>query len=219
MRYRAIIFDLDGTLIDQFKAIHQAFSKTIEDMGYQAPTYHEVRRAVGGASEATMTLLIGKERAKEAVARLRPNFEKVMLKGVTPLPYALESLERLTRAGLKTAVLTNKYGLHARATCDHLGFSDYLEFTLGADDTKWKKPQPELTDHVLAKLEVSASDAVYIGDSPYDFKTAKNAGLECILVPTGTHSADELYSLGSTTVLQDLNQVTNKLLTPNAQDA
>lgn len=216
MRYRAIIFDLDGTLIDQFKAIHHAFSQTIEGMGYEAPTYQEVRRAVGGASEATMTLLIGAERAKEAVARLRPIFEKVMLDGVTPLPFARESLSRLTGAGLKTAVLTNKYGPHARATCDHLGFSDYLEFTLGADDTEWKKPQPELTDHVLAKLGVSTSDAVYIGDSPYDFKTAKNAGLECILVPTGTHSAKELSSLGSTTVLQDLNQVTNQLLAPNA---
>jgi phosphoglycolate phosphatase len=218
MRYRAIIFDLDGTLIDQFKAIHQAFSKTIEDMGFNAPTYHEVRRAVGGASEATMALLIGTERAKEAVVRLRPNFEKVMLDGVTPLPFAMESLARLNGAGLKTAVLTNKYGPHARATCEHLGFSDYLEFTLGADDTKWKKPQPELTDHVLAKLGVSASETVYIGDSPYDFKTAKNAGLECILVPTGTHSAKELSSLGSTIVLQDLNEVTNQLLASNAQD-
>jgi len=212
MAYRAIIFDLDGTLIDQFKAIHHAFSRTIVEMGYEAPSYEQVRRAVGGASEATMTLLIGKERAKEAVARLRPIFEQVMLEELIPLPFALESLYRLTEAGLKTAVLTNKFGPHARAACDHLGFSRHLEFTLGADDTEWKKPQPELTDHALAKLGVAATESVYIGDSPYDYKTAKNSGMDCILVATGTHSAEELSSLGPTVVLQDLNEVTNQLL-------
>jgi len=212
MTYRAIIFDLDGTLIDQFKSIHYAFAKTIVEMGYEAPTYEEVKRAVGGASEATMTLLIGEERAKEAVARLRPIFEQVMLDGLTPLPFALDSLSRLTEAGLKTAVLTNKYGPHARAACDHLGFSRHLDFTLGADDTEWKKPQSELTNHVLAKLGVTATETVYVGDSPYDYKTAKNAAMDCILVATGTHSAKELFSLGSTVVLQDLNEVTNKLL-------
>ena len=212
MTYRAIIFDLDGTLIDQFRAIHHAFSTTIVEMGFDAPSYDEVRRAVGGASEATMTLLIGEKRAKEAVARLRPIFEQVMLDGLTALPFALESLSLLTRAGLKTAVLTNKYGPHARAACDHLGFSRHLQFTLGADDTEWKKPQPELTNHVLAKLGVTASEAVYIGDSPYDYQTAKNAGMDSILVATGTHSAEELFSLGSTNVLQDLNEVTKQLL-------
>ena len=212
MAYRAIIFDLDGTLIDQFKAIHHAFSRTIVEMGYEAPSYEQVRRAVGGASEATMTLLIGEKRAKEAVARLRPIFEQVMLDGLTALPFALESLSLLTGAGLKTAVLTNKYGPHARSACDHLGFSRHLQFTLGADDTEWKKPQPELTNHVLAKLGVTASEAVYIGDSPYDYQTAKNAGMDSILVATGTHSAEELSSLGSTNVLQDLNEVTNQLL-------
>ncbi len=212
MTYRAIIFDLDGTLIDQFRAIHHAFSKTIVEMGYSAPTYEDVRRAVGGASEATMTLLIGEERAKEAVSRLRPIFEEVMLDGLTPLPFALESLSRLTEAGLKTAVLTNKYGPHARAACDHLGFSRHLEFTLGADDTIWKKPQCELTDHALTKLGASANEAVYIGDSPYDYKTAKNSGMDCILVATGTHSAEELSSLGPTVVLENLKEVTNKLL-------
>jgi len=65
---------------------------------------------------------------------------------------------------------------------------------------------------VLAKLGVTASEAVYIGDSPYDYQTAKNAGMDSILVATGTHSAEELSSLGSTNVLQDLNEVTNQLL-------
>ena len=83
---RGILFDLDGTLIDQFEAIHSAFSKTLVSMGFSAPSYNEVRRAVGGASEATMTKLIGPSRAKEGVNKLRPIFEKEMFCGLKLLP-------------------------------------------------------------------------------------------------------------------------------------
>ena len=74
MPIRAILFDLDGTLIDQFEAIHRAFALTLKSMDLPEPSYNEVKKAVGGASESTMTKLIGQDRAKEAVRRLTPDF-------------------------------------------------------------------------------------------------------------------------------------------------
>ena len=88
MSYRSIIFDLDGTLIDQFIAIHRAFSQVIVEMGYEKPSFETVKRAIGGASESTMAKLIGPARAKEGVLRLRPIFEEVMLEGLVELPHA-----------------------------------------------------------------------------------------------------------------------------------
>ena len=85
MPVRAILFDLDGTLIDQFQAIYKAFSQVIEDMGFPKPDFETVKKAVGGASEATMTKLIGNKYAVEAVQRLRPIFEKEMLNGLIAL--------------------------------------------------------------------------------------------------------------------------------------
>ena len=64
MRPRAILFDLDGTLIDQFQAIHRAFSLTLSSMGYPEPSFETVKRAVGGASDTTMQKLIGPERSE-----------------------------------------------------------------------------------------------------------------------------------------------------------
>ena len=75
MSIRAILFDLDGTLIDQFDAIHRAFALTLESMGFKKPGFEEVKKAVGGASEATMIKLIGTERAKEAV-QFSPNIRE-----------------------------------------------------------------------------------------------------------------------------------------------
>ena len=89
---RAILFDLDGTLIDQFQAIYKAFSQVISEMGFPVPDFETVKKSVGGASESTMAKLIGQENSKEAVKRLRPIFEKEMLHGLKPLPGAMETL-------------------------------------------------------------------------------------------------------------------------------
>tara|TARA_B100001093_G_scaffold220964_3_gene211969 strand:+ start:5221 stop:5874 length:654 start_codon:yes stop_codon:yes gene_type:complete len=195
MPIRAIMFDLDGTLIDQFDAIHRTFSKVLVDMGYPAPSYDAVKKAVGGASETTMTKLIGKERAPEAVQRLRPIFEKEMLIGLRALPGSMEILELCDQRKIKTGVLTNKHGPHARVVCDHLGFSKFLSFTIGANDTEWKKPDSKLSMLALKRLDSLPHETIYLGDSPYDYETALNAGMIPYLVATGTHSHEELRSL------------------------
>ena len=202
MALRAILFDLDGTLIDQFQPIYKAFSQVISEMGFPVPDFATVKKSVGGASESTMAKLIGQENSKEAVKRLRPIFEKEMLHGLKPLPGAMETLNFCKENNIKTAVLTNKYGPHARVVCEHLNFSKYLEFTIGADDTEWKKPNPSLTKLALEKMGTNNKNTLYVGDSPYDFQTAVNASMPCILLPTGTHSEEELFNLGDNVVVK-----------------
>ena len=210
---RGILFDLDGTLIDQFEAIHSAFSKTLVSMGFSAPSYNEVRRAVGGASEATMTKLIGPSRAKEGVNKLRPIFEKEMFCGLKLLPGVMEGIQKIKASNFKCAVLTNKYGPHARSACKHLKIDQYLEFTIGANDTKWKKPDPNLTKLALREIGVPRKQTVYVGDSPYDYETARNSNLSCHLVATGTHSFNELSELKAQSTHQDFKSLTDHLLT------
>ena len=187
-------------------------------MGFPEPSYEKVKRSVGGASESTMTKLIGPERAKEAVRTLRPIFEEEMLDGLKALPGSREILEVCKSKGLRTAVLTNKYGPHARAACEHLRFSELLSFTLGANDTDWKKPDPRLSAHALAKLGTRAEETLYLGDSPYDCETASGAGMECLLVATGTHSLEELKKLPVRSVDRNLFELLESTL-PGLLDA
>ena len=202
MALRAILFDLDGTLIDQFIPIYRAFSQVIEQLGFPVPDFETVKKSIGGASENTMAKLIGQSHAKEGVKLLRPIFEKEMLNGLIALPGANEILQKCRQKNIKTAVLTNKYGPHARTVCEHLNFSKYLEFTIGADDTEWKKPNPSLTKLALEKMGTNNKNTLYVGDSPYDFQTATNASMPCILLPTGTHSEKELLNLGGNVVVK-----------------
>ena len=108
---------------------------------------------------------------------------------------------------LPAAVLTNKHGPHARAACDHLNFSEFLSFTIGANDTEWKKPDPKLSLFALEKLGFTSEETLYVGDSPYDYETAKQAGMQSILIPTGTHSRQELSELKEANIAGDLTEI------------
>ena len=209
---KLVIFDLDGTLIDQFGPIHRAFSKVLVQMGFDSPSYETVKRAVGGASDSTMAKLVGQERAEEAVRLLRPIFESEMLDGLIALPGSIEMLRKCSVSGIRTAVLTNKHGPHARAACSHLGFDSYLELVVGANDTEWKKPDSRLTRRTLDEFGAKVESTIYVGDSPYDYETARAVGMKAYLVSTGTHSFEELSEFPDCVVTYNLEELSRLIL-------
>lgn len=206
-----VLFDLDGTLIDHFKAIHRCHTHAMRQLGLPAPTMAQVRTAVGGGLELAVERLVGPQHKAAALAIYRPHWDATMLEDVELLPGAKELLGTLRRRGIRTAVFTNKHGPSSRLTCDHLGLTPLLDGNYGATDTPWLKPDPAFTRHVLAALGVSAGATVLVGDSPFDVATARHGGLGFIGVATGTHTADELKAAGAIRVCADLFAVAREL--------
>ncbi len=207
MRFRTLLFDLDGTLVDHFAAIHRCHAYAMGQLGLPVPTPAQVRAAVGGGLENAIRRLAGPEHVAAVLPLFRAHSAATMLDDVTVLPGAHEILAAGRAACAKTAVLTNKHGPSARRICDHLGLMPLLDGVFGADDTPWLKPDPKFTTHALVALNANAPTPLLVGDSPYDVQTARLAGLACWCVTTGTHNAAELHAAGADEVFANLGEI------------
>jgi phosphoglycolate phosphatase len=156
MPFRTFLFDLDGTLIDHFAAIHRAYAHTLPQLGLPAPTLAQVRAAVGGGLENAMLNFVRPDQVAAAVAIYRPYWNATMLQDVAALPGARDLLRDLHARGAQLAIFTNKHGPSSRLIADHLGFTPFLAANLGAQDTPWLKPNPAFTAHALGNQHTGA---------------------------------------------------------------
>lgn len=189
---RAVLFDLDGTLIDHFRVIYRCYCYALDQLGLEPVTYEKVKSSVGGGIVVTFSKLIPKEQVEEAVQHFRAHFDRIWHEEIEVLPGSEWLLDSLRAKGLRLAVFTNKDGSQARRLLDRVGLSSHLDGTFGALDTPWNKPQPEFTRHVLAELGTDPAHALMVGDSPYDVEAAAVAGMPCYTVATGSHSVEQL---------------------------
>lgn len=203
-RFTTFLFDLDGTLIDHFGAIHRAHTHTMTSLGLPAPTLAQVRGAVGGGIEVAITRLVGPGRLAEALPVYRAFWDEHMLEDVALLPGARELLAELQTRGARLGVLTNKLGTSSRLICDHLKLTPLLGAVCGAGDTPWLKPEPAFTAYALSQLGAGPGGAMLVGDSPYDVQAARLGGLAGWAVTTGTHEAGELRAAGADRIFPNL---------------
>ncbi len=215
-RFRTVLFDLDGTLLDHFSAIHRSHTHVRRHYKLPDATREEVMRAIGGGLPEALKKTLGPTHAHlidEALPVYRAYWDATMLDDAVLFPGARELLEKLHAAGITCAVLTNKHGPSARRVCSHLGLDPLLAGVFGATDTPWLKPQPAFMAHALEKLCADAATTALVGDSPWDVDAAKFGSLGgCFVVTTGTHSAAELRAHGAPHVADRLADFTAALL-------
>jgi phosphoglycolate phosphatase len=201
---KAILWDMDGTLIDQTAAIIRAYADVIQSLGGGVPDPKVIRRSLGGTMASTMALFIDDAHLDEASKRFRQRFPEIMFEGLIILPGGPELIESAYKARIPQVIFTNKHGDTARQVSKYAGFSKYIPACIGNTDTDWHKPQAELTRYVLDQIDASAEGACMIGDSPTDVETAHNADLPCYCIATGAHSTDELLAAGAEAAFNSL---------------
>jgi phosphoglycolate phosphatase len=193
----AVIWDMDGTLIDQTAAIIECYQEVILALGKPKPDPDRIRRSLGGPMADTMSLFIEVDEMEQASKNFRSLFPDIMFNGLIVLPGARRLIQYLEFRGIPQAILTNKHGPTARIVSKHCNFLKYIPTCIGNTDTQWHKPERELTEYVLETIDSTAENACLIGDSPTDVMTARNAELVCYGVSTGAHSVEELIEAGA----------------------
>ena len=215
MPCEAVLFDLDGTLIDHFRAIFQAYQHVQDHLDFPPVTLERVRRTVGGSVPVTLERLaerpVSGAELERAMALFDERFREVMYDEVEILPGVPALLDRLEAEGIRRAVLTNKRGTNARAILDHLALSPRFERTVGAEDTPYRKPQPELTAWMLGELGLDRERTLLIGDSTFDIETGRLGGLRVGAVATGSHTREELVEAGADWVAGDLAELAGRV--------
>ncbi len=193
----AVLWDMDGTLIDQTVAIVRCYEAVIAELGHPAPDRQAIRRSLGGPMASTMALFVEDSQLEDACQQFRARFPEMMYDGMVILPGALACMKYFAGLKIPQAILTNKHGETARAVSKHCGFDTFVRVCLGNGDTEWSKPEPELGRTVLERLGIEAAGVIMIGDSPTDVATALAIDIPCYAVATGAHRAAELQVAGA----------------------
>ncbi len=208
--YRAVLFDFDGTLVDSYGAITASVNHVRSLHGLAALGESEVRRHVGrGMLHLLQHTVPGFDLEVDA-ARYREHHPSVLRSGTRLLPGAAEVLETFHSHRTKLAVCSNKPNAFTRELVAILGLSEFFTAVLGPDDVQRIKPAPDMLLAALNKLRVKASEALYVGDMVVDIETARGAGVDVWVVPTGSNERAALEAARPDRVLDNLLQLVNQ---------
>ena len=185
MRFRVVLFDLDGTLIDSAGIILASMRHaTREVLGHVIPD-GDLMAAVGGPGlEAQMLDFGGRERLDELIAVYRAHNEPLHAE-LELFPGMRDVLATLTERGCRLGVVSAKRRRTVELAFAATGVGEMFDVVVGGDASPNQKPAPDLLLLALAELGSSTEEAVYVGDSPFDVTAAKSGGLAAIAVSWG----------------------------------
>ena len=210
MKYKAIVFDLDGTLTDTLADLKNSVNHALSEFGFPARSLEEIRSFVGNGVRRLIYLSVPENTLDEVSEKCLDVF-KAYYKDhscVETKPYdgIIEMLSELKSRGIKTAVVTNK--MHEAAVdIVKLFFDGLIDVTIGQIDGVAQKPQPDSVFLALQKLGVSKDNAAYVGDSEVDCMTAQNAGIPCIGVTWGFRDREILENNGAQFIVDMPKQI------------
>ena len=185
--YRLFIFDFDGTLVDTAPDIVYYTNVVLKEFGYPEKSFDEVRKAVGkGVHELLRSLGFQEdpETLDKAVCLLKERYLESPVRTTSVYPHVREMLSGPLR-GAKKAVVTNKLQTLTEKILNQLSMRDHFDLVIGDGGGFPCKPDPASVRHVLETLQVQPFEALFIGDSEVDFKTAGNAGVDFIFMEYG----------------------------------
>ena len=193
--YKAVIFDLDGTLLNTLGDLATSVNHALKACGYPERTVAEVRAFIGNGVIKLMQRATPDGISQEDFDRCFESFRSYYLEHMfdTTKPYdgILPLLDSLKTHGIQTAVVSNKLHSGVVGLCKDF-FGERLTCAFGVLDESERKPSPANVFKAIKEMNVEAADCVYVGDSEVDVQTANNAGLDCIAVTWGYRDLDVL---------------------------
>lgn len=199
MRYSAVFFDLDGTLLDTLGDLTASVNHVLSVMGYPPRTKEEIRSFIGDGFamliKRACPSITSAEDAEKAYALFAEYYSVHLADTTVPYGGIPELIERLYAEGYPMAVVSNKRDNAVKYLTEKF-FGTRIPVALGERGGNTRKPSPALCFEAAQKLGVPCESVLYVGDSPSDIQTAVNAGMVPAAVTWGFRTGQQLAEKG-----------------------
>ena len=209
---KAVIFDLDGTLLDTLADLHASVNATMEHFGFPTRTIDEVRAFVGNgvpklversSPEGTDRELLGVE-----VKYFEGHYREHCKDNTRVYDGLMDALRELKMRGFALGVVSNKVDFATKKLCREY-FGKIIDIAQG--QTELLPPKPSPLSLVSTVKQLGADMAIYVGDSDVDIMTAKGAGLPCISVTWGFRTRELLCENGAEYIADNVSEMLSKI--------
>jgi pyrophosphatase PpaX len=204
----AILFDLDGTLIDSIELILGAARHAFDGFSGRAPTDEEWRAGIGRPLQTVLREFASDD---AEAARLFGRYRAYQLEHhdrlIQPYDGIIETVRWLSGAGHPLALVTSKADWMAVKALVLVGLDRLIPTVVGCDTCVNHKPHPEPVERALALLGVSAENAIFVGDSPHDVESGRAAGVMTVGVTWGAFTGEEMRRSGADVVIDRVDEL------------
>ena len=201
----ALLFDLDGTLVDSIELILLSMRHAFDGYAGDAPSDEQWRTLIGRPLVDSFREFV---RDTSEVNRLVGRYREYQLEHHDRLTHAyvgiVPAIRQFASAGYPMALVTSKADWLALRALVHVGLDDDIRVVVGCDSCTRHKPHPEPVERALALLRASSTHAIFVGDSPHDIESGRAAGVATIGVTWGAFSAQELSQAGADLVIDQV---------------
>ena len=206
MTYQAVIFDLDGTLVDSLADIADSMNYTLEQFGFPTHPYESYKYFVGTGLKNLVIASIPEKSKNEAIVEscfevLVDRYKRNYAVKTLPYPGITELLDKLDEKQLKKAILSNKADNLVQQVYQALLTPWHFELIMGTREDFPRKPDPQSALYIAREMGILPENILYLGDTNVDMKTANAAGMYAVGVTWGFRKRDELAANGAQLII------------------
>ena len=205
MAYKAVLFDMDGTVMNTIEDLHDAVNFTLSSFEMPEISLADTMRFVGNGARRLIEQAVPADTDREQLERVLKYYVNYyqahcMVK-TAPFEGVIEMMTRLKKAGIRQVIVSNKPDVAANEIAERF-FGGLAEFVMGEKEGLRRKPWPDMVDAAVGRLGLSKDECLYVGDSEVDIATAKNAGVQCNPVLWGFRDRKTLEEAGAPVIAE-----------------
>lgn len=193
LRYRAVLFDLDGTLVDSYTALAEAVNHARRTHGMHELSSARIKEFVGEGVERLLQRAFERTDIPPSIVdAFESRYDEVCCAESRVLAGVAVTLEQLGQLGVEMAVCTNKPTVFSKKILDFLGLSRHFRAIVGPDLAGARKPDARHLAVTLESVQAAREEALFVGDMPIDVRAARNSGVDVAVVATGSSTREQL---------------------------